>query len=437
MEASATNPLERRIDLSVAIADIDKEMDKHLKRLGKKAKLPGFRPGKIPMNILRQMYGEQANQDAFNEVLNRVFQDVISSGKHRIVGQPEIEPKQDENKTENKTHVEVTAVFEVYPEFTLADISTSEIERPVLELGAAEIDQTIETLRQQRVRYELADRGASKDDRVVIDFVGTKNGELFEGGSAKDYPMVIGQGALLPDFEKALEGMKAGETKTFEVTFPQEYFAKDMAGQTASFEVTVKQVMGPVLPEINAEFAKTLGIKDGDLTKMRAEIESNLRREVMRRVETDIKSRVMDVLLAANPIRVPKALTNMEIRRMQQNLLKELEKSGMKTKDFPMQDELFLEQATRRVSLGIIVAETIKSEALEAKSQQVRAFIEDMAQSYEKPEELIRWYYAQPQRMAEVEDLVSENNVVAWVLSKAKVTDKPADFNELMGRNKN
>lgn len=437
MEASATNPLERRIDLSVAIADIEKEMDKHLKRLGKNARLPGFRPGKIPMNMLRQMYGEQANHEAFNEVLNRTFTEAIVAGNHRIVGQPQIEPKQSETQDENKTHVEVTAVFEVYPEFTLGDISAAEIERPALQIGDAEIDQTIDILRKQRVRYELTERTAAKEDRVVIDFTGTRNGELFEGGSAKDYPFVLGQGLMLPDFEKAVEGMKAGETKSFEIAFPQDYFAKDMAGQTAQFEVTVKQVMAPVLPEVNSEFAKTLGIKDGDLAKMRAEIETNLKREVKRRIEAHIKNQVMEVLLKANPIRVPKALVDMEIQRMRQNLVKELEQSGMKAKDFPMQAELFTEQATRRVSLGIIVAEVVKSQSLEAKPAQVRAFIEDMAQSYEKPDELIRWYYAQPQRLSEVEDLVSENNVMDWVLSKAKVTEKAADFDELMGRKKN
>jgi trigger factor len=430
MEASTTNPLERRLDLSVAIADIEKEVDKQLKRLGKTAKMAGFRPGKIPMNILKQQYGEQAHQDAFNEVLNRVFMDTVKAGNYNIVGRPQIEPKQ----SESTTHVEVTAIFEVYPEIVLNDLGTAEVERPTLEIADAQIDKTIEILRQQRVRYEPADRAAAKDDRVVIDFSGKKNGEPFEGGSASDYPLVLGQGTLLADFEKALEGMKAGESKSIDVLFPEDYFAKDMAGQSVNFEITLKQVMAPVLPTLDAEFAQGLGIKDGDLTKMREEIAANLNREVKRRIETQVKTQVMDALLKANPISVPKALIEMEIQRMRQNLVKELERSGMKTSDFPMQSELFVEQATRRVSLGIIVAEAIKAEKLEAQPQQVRTAIEDIAQSYESPDELIRWYYAQPQRLAEVEDVVSENNVVAWVLSKAKITDKPSDFDELMGR---
>ncbi|MBS1198948.1 MAG: Trigger factor [Proteobacteria bacterium] len=433
MEASTTNPLERRLDLSVAIADIEKEVDKQLRRLGKNAKMPGFRPGKIPMNILKQQYGEQAHHDAFNEVLNRVFMDAVKAGDYQIVGRPQIEPKQ----TESTTHVEVTAIFEVYPEIVLNDLAGAEIERPTLEIADAQIDKTIEILRQQRVRHEAANRAAAKDDRVVIDFSGKKNGEPFEGGAASDYPLVLGQGTLLADFEKALEGMKAGESKTIDVKFPDDYFAKDMAGQTANFEITLKQVMAPVLPVVDAEFAKNLGIKDGDLTKMREEIAANLKREVKRRIETQVKTQVMDALLKANPVNVPKALIEMEIQRMRQNLVKELERSGMKTNDFPMQDDLFVEQATRRISLGIIVAEVIKAEKLEAQPQQVRAAIEDMAESYERPDELIRWYFAQPKRLAEVEDVVSENNVVAWVLSKAKVTDKEADFDELMGRKTN
>lgn len=433
MEASTTNPLERRLDLTVELAEIEKGMDQQLKRLGKNVKLPGFRPGKVPMNILRQYYGERAHHESFNEVINRIFFDAIKSGNYRLAGQPRIEPKQ----SESKTHIEVTAVFEVYPEFKLGDLSSAEIERPTLEIGKAEIDQTLEILRQQRVRHEPADRAAAKDDRVVIDFTGKKNGELFEGGNAKDYPFVLGQGTMLADFEKAIEGMKAGETKSFDMTFPESYFSKDLAGQPVTFEITVKQVMAPVLPEVDAEFAKSLGIKDGDLTKMHAEIETNLKREVKRRVEEHLKNQAMEALLKANPIDIPNSLIEMETQRMMQRAAKDLEQRGLKTKDIPIQPEWFTDQAKRHVSLGLILAEVVQTEKLEAKPEQVRTVIEDMAQSYEKPEELVRWYYAQPQRLSDIEAVVIENNVVEWVLSKAKVTEKPADFQELMGHKKN
>jgi len=433
MEATTTqtNPLERHLDLSVAIADIEKEMDQRLKRISKNIKMPGFRPGKVPLNLVRQQYGEQTRHEILGEALDRAFGSAVIEQKLRVAGHPRIEVK----NTENTTHLDFSATFEVYPEFKLGDLSGSTIERPVLEVGDAEIDKTIEILRQQRVRHETADRPAENGDRVVIDFLGKKDGEPFQGGSATDYPFVLGQGMMLPDFEKAVIGCRAGESKSFDLTFPAEYFAKDLAGQAVQFEITVKQVMGPRLPDLDAEFARSLGIADGDVAKMRAEVEANVRREVKRRIEGRLKDQVMDALLQANPISVPSALVDMEVQRLMENAVKDFEKRGMKAKDFPMQSEWFTEQAKRRVSLGLIVGEVVKSEQLHAKPEQVRAFVEEAAQSYEQPEELVRWYYAQPQRLADVEGVVLENNVVDWVLSKTKVTDKVADFEELMGRN--
>lgn len=433
MEATQAqaNELERRINLAVAIADIEKGMTERLKRISKNVKIPGFRPGKVPAKIVQQQYGDQARHEVLTEALDRAFGEAVTSQKLRVAGYPNIEPKQ----SDNTTHLEFTAVFEVYPEITLGDLSTAQIERPVLEVGAAEIDKTLDILRQQRVRHEMTDRGAEKGDRVVIDFLGKKDGEPFQGGSASDYPFVLGQGMMLPDFETAVEGCKAGESKTFDLTFPADYFAKDLAGQAVQFEITVKQVMAPKLPEIDAEFAKSMGIADGDVAKMRAEVEANLKREVKRRIEGRIKDQVMDALLSVTPITVPNALVEMEVQRLMQNARQDLEQRGMKAKDFPMQPEWFADQAKRRVSLGLILNEVVKSEKLEAKPEQVRTLIEEAAQSYEDAEEVIRWYYAQPERLNEAEGVVIESNIVDWALSKAKVTDKAADFDELMGRN--
>jgi trigger factor len=432
MEASNTqaNALERRLDLSIPIADVDKNMEQRLKRLGKNFKMPGFRPGKVPFNIIKQQYGDQARHEVLSEALDQAFGAAVDNEKLRVAGYPRIEPK----VTESTTHLEFSAIFEVYPEFTPGDLTNAEIERPTLEVGEAEISKTLEILRQQRVRYEATDRGAAKDDRVVIDFLGKKDGEPFQGGAANDYPFVLGQDTMLPEFEKAVEGTKAGESKTFDMTFPAEYFAKDLAGQAVQFEITVKQVMAPKLPEVDAEFARGMGIADGDVAKMRAEIEANLKREVKRRIEAKLKDQVMEALLKANPITVPGALVEMEVRRLMQNAAKDLEQRGMKPKDMPLQPEWFAEQAKRRVSLGLILAEVVKTESLKARPEQIRALVEEAAQSYEQPEELIRWYYAQPERLADVEGVAMENNVVEWVLSKAKVTDKVADFEELMGR---
>ena len=432
MEATTAqaNELERRVDLSIAIADVEKEMEQRLKRMGKNMKMPGFRPGKVPFNIVKQQYGDQARHEVLAEELDRVFGETVTSQKLRVAGYPRIEPK----TTENTTHLEFSAIFEVYPEFTPGDLSGAEVERPVLEVTQAEVDKTIDILRKQRVSYADTDRAAAKDDRVVIDFLGKKDGEPFQGGQASDYPFVLGHGMMLPDFENAVEGSKAGETKTFDLSFPADYFAKDLAGQTVQFEITVKQVQEPKLPEVNDEFAKSMGIGDGDVTKMRAEIEANLKREVKRRIEGKLKDQVMDALLKANPITVPNALVEMEIQRLMQAARQDMEQRGMQIKDMPIQPEWFADQAKRRVTLGLILAEVVKTEQLQAKPEQVRAMVEESAQSYEQPEEVIRWYYAQPQRLGEVEGVVIENNVVEWVLGKAKVTDKAAVFDELMGQ---
>lgn len=432
MEATTAqaSELERRLDLSIAIADVEKEMDQRLKRMGKNIKMPGFRPGKVPFSIVKQQYGDQARHEVLSEQLDRVFVEAVSEQKLRVAGNPRIETKD----SESKSHLEFYAVFEVYPEFTPGDLSTSEVERPVLEVGATEVDKTLEILRKQRVTYADVDRAAAKEDRVVIDFLGKKDGVPFPGGQANDYPFVLGQGMMLPDFENAVEGAKAGEAKTFDLTFPADYHASDLAGQTVQFDITVKQVQGPVLPELDAEFATSMGIADGDVTKMRSEIEANLKREVKRRIEGKLKDQVMEVLLKANPITVPVALVDMEIQRLMQAARHDMEQRGMKIKDMPIQPEWFADQAKRRVTLGLILAEVVKTEKLQATPEQVRAMVEESAQSYEHPEEVIRWYYAQPQRLQEVEGVVIENNVVEWVLSKAKVTDKAAVFDELMGQ---
>ena len=432
MEATTAqaNELERRIDLSIAIADVEKEMEQRLKRMGKNMKMAGFRPGKVPFSIVRQQYGDQARHEVLSEALDRIFGETVTEQKMRVAGYPRIEPK----ATESATHLEFSAIFEVYPDFVPGDMSTAEVERPVLDVGAAEIDKTLDILRKQRVSYEAADRGAAKEDRVVIDFLGRKDGEPFQGGQASDYPFVLGQGMMLPDFETAVEGCKTGDAKTFDLTFPTDYFAKDLAGQTVQFEITVKEVQAPKLPEIDAEFARSMGIADGDVAKMRAEIEGNLKREVKRRIEGKVKDQVMEALIKANPIPLPNALIEMEIQRLMQAARHDMEQRGMKVQDMPIQPEWFADQAKRRVNLGLILAELVKAEKLQATPEQVRALVEETAQSYEQPEEVVRWYYAQPQRLGEVEGVAIENNVVQWVLGKARVTDKAAVFDELMGQ---
>lgn len=429
--AKPINVLERRLDLTLAVADLDKEIEQRLRKLGKNFKMPGFRPGKVPANIVKQQYGQQAHYEALNEKLSDLFDEAVKAQKLRVAGNPNIEPK----KTESTTELEFTAVFEVYPEIKLNPLKDVEIERAVLEVGPAELESTLEVLRKQRVRFEPVDRAAANGDRVTIDFLGKKDGVAFQGGQANDYPFVLGEGAMLPDFEKAVVGLKAGESKSFEMTFPADYGAKDLAGQTVTFEITVKAVSEPILPEVDSEFAKALGVEGGDVEKMKAEIETNLKREVKKRLQSRVKDQVMEALLKTHQVDLPNALVDMEIERLMQVARQDMEqRGGVKMKDFPMQREWFVEQAKRRISLGLLLSEIVKANELHAKADQVKAVVEEAAQSYEHPEEVIRWYYAQPQRLSEIEGVAIEDNVVAWALSQAKVVDKAVAFDELMGR---
>jgi trigger factor len=354
----------------------------------------------------------------------------VQEQKLRVAGYPKIEPKPAAN---SDTQIEFSAVFEIYPEVTLADVSGKEIERVTFTVTDAEVDKTLDVLRKQRTEFVAADRAAAKDDRVTVDFLGRKDGVEFPGGKAEGYPFVIGQGQMLPEFETAAIGLKAGEKKTFEMTFPADYQAADLAGQKVEFDITVHKVEAPQLPALDAEFAKSIGIADGDIAKMREEVKSNLEREVKKRVQSRIKNQVLDVLLAANPVEVPKALIEAESQQMAQAALQDMQARGMDTKGIPFNPDWFTEQAVRRVKLGLILAELVKANDLRAKPEQVRAVVEDFASTFEQPEQVVHWYYSQPQRLAEAEALAVENNVVEWMLANAKAVDKSIDFDELMG----
>jgi trigger factor len=421
--------LERRIDMSVPVADIDKEVENRLKRMARSVKMPGFRPGKVPLKIVAQTYGHQARSEAIGAAVEKAFTEKVREQNLRIAGSPQIEPKEGGGDSV----LEFSAVFEVYPEVRLGDLSAEKIERPVLTVGDAEVDKTIDVLRKQRTTFVAAEREAQQGDRVTIDFLGRKDGEPFDGGRAEDFPLVLGAGAMLKDFEAAVQGMKAGESKTFDMTFPDDYHAETLAGQSVQFDVTVKRVESPVLPEVDADFARALGVADGDVVKLRDEVRSNLEREVKRRVQARIKEQVMNALLAVTPIEVPKALVEAESRQLADNARRDLEMRGMNTKDIAVEPAWFAEQAERRVKLGLIMAEAVKAHELYAKPEQVRTLVEEMAQSYEDPSELVRWYYAQPERLSQAEAVVIEDNVVEWVISQAQTTDKEISFDELMG----
>lgn len=421
--------LERRIDMSVPLAEIDKDVEARLKKMARTVKMPGFRPGKVPFRMVAQSYGPQARSEAIGAAVEKALGEQIRAQSLRVAGYPNIEPKE----ATGTEALEFTAVFEVYPEIVIADVSAQEVERPQLAVTDAEVDKTLDVLRKQRTTFVPVERIAQDGDRVEVDFTGRKDGEEFEGGKATDFAFVIGGGQMLKDFETAVLGLGVGESKTFDMTFPADYHAAHLAGQTVQFEVALKKVEEPKLPEVDAEFAKSLGIVDGDVAKMREEVKANLEREVKRRIQAKVKERVMNVLIETHPIEVPKALVEQESAQLAENAKKDFEARGMKTKDLPIEPAWFAEQAVRRVKLGLIMSELVKSKELHAKPEQIRAIIEDFAASYEDPSEVVSWYYSQPQRLAQAEALVIEDNVVEWVVGNTKTTDVTASFDDLMG----
>lgn len=428
---SPVNTLERKINMSVVAADVEKSVAVRLARMARTVKMPGFRPGKVPMKIVEQQYSAQARSEAFTEAVQQAFGAAVREQNLRVAGFPKIEPAE----STEPGKVFFSATFEVYPEIVAADLSGKTLERSVLTVGDAEVEKTLEVLRKQRVSYVVADKAAAKDDRIVMDFRGTREGEAFDGGTAEDFPVVLGAGALLPEFETNVEGLKAGDSKTFSLTFPEDYQAKDLAGTTVQFEVKIKSVEAPVLPELSADFAKSLGVPSGDVEQLKADVKSNLEREVKKRLQARVKNEVMTLLLETHEFDVPSALVEQESQRMAEEARANLASRGMNVKDIPVEPAWFADQAVRRVRLGLVVAEIVKKNELYAKPEQIRAVVEEQAQSYEDPADVVRWYYSDTQRLAQVEALVVEDNVVDWVLGVAKVSDKAVEFDDLMATN--
>ncbi|OVZ54751.1 trigger factor [Pigmentiphaga sp. NML080357] len=424
--------LERRVDLSVPVADIEKEVETRLKRLARTAKMPGFRPGKVPLPMLARTYGPDVRMEVLNAKIGDALEKAVAESKLRLAGSPSVEPKT-EGVPEDV--VAFTATFEVYPEVVIPDLSALEIANAKSEVGDAEVERTVEILRKQRVSFEEREgRAAADNDRVTLDFAGTIDGVAFEGGTAQDFPFVLGQGRMLPEFEQAARGMKAGETKVFPLAFPADYGSAEVAGKTAEFTITIKKVEEGVLPAVDAEFAKQLGQAEGDVEKLRADIRANLEREVRNRTQARTKASVMDALAKAATFDIPKALVSDDTERRIAAAREDLKQRGVPNADkLPIPAEAFASESERRVRLGLLVSELVKTENLKAKPDQIRARIEDFAQSYERPEEVVRYYLTDKARLAEIEAIVLEDNVVQHVLSKAKVTDEQVSFDELMG----
>ena len=422
--------LERKITLSLPVTVIQSEVDARLKKLARTTKMDGFRPGKVPAKIVEQFYGAQARQEALGDALQRSFAEAAQVNNLRVAGSPQFDIKTKDLQAEQ---IEYSATFEVYPEVVVGDLSGEKIERLVYELAQEDVDGTIATLRKQRATYEKVDRAAQAGDRLSVDFTGKLNGVVFQGGEAKDYPVDLGAGGMLPEFEAAAVGMKAGETKSFDLTFPEDYRSKEVAGKKVNFSITLNRVEAPKLPEIDAEFAKSVGIEDGDVSKLQDEVRSNLNREVSRRLRARNKDAAMEALLRVAGFDVPKVSVDEEVQILMQQTLQDMEARGMKMKGISLPPELFTERAAKRVKLGLMLAYLVQKHDLKAQPDQIKAFIQDYAQSFDQPEEVIRWYATDAGRMQEVEHIVLEENVMNWTMEQAKTVDKQAVFNELMG----
>jgi trigger factor len=423
--------LERRITLTLSADALKNEVESRLKRLARTVKADGFRPGKVPMSVVSQRYGYSVQYEVMNDKVGEAFSKAASEAQLRVAGAPRITEKEGAPEGE----IAFDATFEVYPDVRLGDLSTAEVERVSADVTEEAIDKTLDILRKQRRTFAQrpAAEGAADGDRVTIDFEGKIDGTPFEGGKAEGFQFILGEGRMLEQFEKAVRGMKAGESKTFPLNFPEDYHGKDVAGKEADFLVTLKKVEAQNVPEVNEAFAKSLGIAEATVEGLRADIKKNLEREVKFRLMARNKAAVMDALVKTAELDLPKALVQNEVERLVEGARADLKQRGVKDADkAPIPAEMFTPQAERRVRLGLVVAELVKAEKLQATPDQIKAHVEELAQSYEKPADVVRWYFGDRQRMAEVEAVVIENNVTAFVLGKAKVVDKQLSFDELM-----
>ena len=425
--------LERKLVLTVPTENINFEINKRLQKLARNVKMDGFRPGKVPMNVVTKQYHASVQQEVMNEKVGRAFYDAVTEAGLNVAGQPTI----NQLPVTSATEMQFEALFEVFPEVQIGEIAQAEVEKIDAEVDDSAVERTLDILRKQRRTFAQrpADQAAADGDRVTVDFEGKIDGEVFEGGKAEDFQYMVGEGQMLKEFEDAVRGMKVGESKTFPLTFPEEYHGKEVAGKTADFLVTLKKVEAGQLPEVDGTLAKQLGVQDGSVETLRADIRKNLSREVKARLKSRNKNAVMDALIKVADLELPKVTVEAEISSMMDNARADMQKRGVKdVSNVQLPPDLFRNLAERRVRLALIVSSLVQQNKLQATPEQVKAHIEDLAASYEKPEEVVRWYQADPRRLSEIEAIVTEDNVTSFVLEKAKITEKKVGFDELMAR---
>jgi trigger factor len=427
-----TGALERRMTVAVPAERLEREISTRMKRLSQTARFPGFRPGKAPMKMVEAQYGGQVMEEVIGDLIRSTFYEAVSEKGLKPAGGPNIEPKH----VDRGKDFEYTATFEVYPEVKRLDINGCRIERPVVTITDEDIDRTIESLRSQRITWQPVERAAATGDRVIIDFEGSIDGTPFEGGSANDFPLVLGNNVLIDGFEAGIVGMASGEKRTLDLTFPSDYRNSMLAGKQTQFVVTVKQVNAPVLPEVNDEFARSLGVADGKIETLRAEVRANLERERNDRVRRELRDQVFKTIIEMNAFDVPKSLEEAEIGHLIHMSRSNIEAQGLRGDQVPTDPTLYVDQARRRVKLGLILADMVKARGLSADPARIRARVEELAAGYDNPQEFINWHYSKPGRLGDIESQVLEEQAMDLLLETADVTDKTMSFQELVRTNR-
>ncbi len=422
--------LERRMTIVVPMQPLEAEMNQRISRISRTAKLPGFRPGKVPLKLVQQQYGAQVRDEVLSNAVERSFTEAVEENKLRVAGFPNIEHKPFE---EAAGQFEYVATFEIFPEITLGDLSGAKIERPVLEVGAADVKKTLDVLIKQRATFEPVKRAAKKGDKVNLSLKAFIDGQEVESTASEGIDLVLAEGGRVAEFDDNVIGSKVGAEKAFEITYPADHKPEQLAGKTVSYQVTVNSVAQAKLPEIDADFARSLGVEDGDVVKMEAEIKESLNQEVQKRVRAKLKEQVFNILVDTAKVELPKTLVGVEVNRLMQMAQQNLQQRGVDLQNVQLEPSMFEEQAKRSASLRLILGELVNKNSLQANAEQVRAMVEQFAQSFERPADVVRWYYEDPKRLDEPAALATEENVVSWVLASAKVADKKVKFDDLMG----
>jgi trigger factor len=428
-----TSGLERRLTVGVPAERVDSEVDNRLKKAVKNVKIPGFRPGKVPMKVMHQRFGPGVRQEVLGEVMSQSFQEAVVQEQLRPAGQPSIEPK----NLEPGKDLEYVATFEVFPEIEVAEMTDFAVERIVAEVKDEDIDSIIEVFRKQQGSWDEVERAAADGDKVNIDYTGTKDGEPFEGGSAEGSDLELGSGRMIPGFEDGIVGMQAGEEKTLQLSFPEDYHSEELKGAAVEFKVTLNKVLELTQAELNEELFSQYGVEEGGEEQFRKEVGENMARELRNAIEGKLKQQVMDAVLEAHQsLEVPRALIAQEVEVLRNQMFQQFGGAGAENLDLKslMPDDMFTENAERRVKLGLVMAEMISRNELKADPEQVRATIEELASTYQDPEEVINYYYSNQEQLASVESKVLEDQVVEKLLSGANITDKECSYQEAIAQ---